>query len=163
MKENFSPAYNSPEQVMRCTGAIEASVAIVVGYVPTKNGGGKFITSTDWRLKMRGGETGILQFSIHPNHSSFVECRARYEYGVTDYSIRKNLVEQSATVVIGGKHWHFEPGEPLIISVKPGEVFIATDCEVVVEENLYERVYRVIETPETEYGVMKNDGSIVRH
>ncbi|MCQ2740513.1 MAG: hypothetical protein MJ210_00110 [Alphaproteobacteria bacterium] len=150
---------------MRCTGALEASVAIVIGYVPTKTGGGRFISSTDWRLKMGNGETGILQFSIHPNHSSFVECRAREIYSTDNYGeIKKDVVKKRARVVIGDKFWVFEPGQPLIVPVLPGDVFIATDCEVEVDElNIFETVYRVKVTTETEFGEMKSDGSIVRH
>lgn len=162
-KETFNPAYNDQQQVKACTGARSAKVAIVIGYIPAKEGG-KFITSTDWRLKMPGGETAVMQFSIHPNYTSFVECIAGMRYEEECFGVSANPVghHKPARVVIGEKMYHFEPGERLVIPVRKGDLFIATDCEVEVEDLDYERIYKVTVDKDTEYGFMDEKGRISR-
>jgi len=162
-RERFNPAYNDPQQVKNCTGADVAKVAIVIGYVPTKDGG-KLVTSTDWRLKMVGGETAVFQFSIHPNYTSFVECKAGANYEINQFGITNDPTghHKPARVIIGDSVLHFEPEERLIVYPKKGEKFIATDCEVEVVDDRYERVYRVIIDDDTEYGVIDEKGRISR-
>ena len=163
MGENFNPVYNDPKQVKNCTGAVKAYVALVIGFVPTKDGG-KYITSTRWRLTMPDGEEAVFQFSIHPNHTSFVECKAGVNYEINQFGVSNDPTghHKHVRVIIGNREFPFEPEDKLIIPVKKGETFIATDCEVEVEDTKYEKFYHVLIDDDTEYGVMDEKGRISR-
>ena len=171
MQETFNPVYNNIEQVKKCTGFMlgeemkDAKIAVVVGH-----NGRNFVSSTDWRLTTASGMKRILPFSVRPQYPNFVECVAGAKYDVNkdgQFSITPDgrglypqSVIKSAIVIIGKQSYTFTPGEALKIYVNPGEKFIATDCEVVCEEQEKVRIYRIIANEQTLYGKLDEKGSI---
>jgi len=171
MQETFNPVYNNVEQVKKCTGFMlgeemkDAKIAIVIGH-----NGRNFISSTDWRLTTVSGLKRIFPFSVRPQYPNFVECVAGAKYDVKDgmFSIvpdggglyPANVPVKKATVIIDKKTYSFAPGEALKIYVKPGEKFIATDCDVTCEEQEKVRIYRIIPNEQTLYGKLDKNGSI---
>ena len=171
MNETFNPVYNNIEQVKKCTGFMlgeemkDAKIAIVVGH-----NGRNFVSSTDWRLTTLSGLKRIFPFSVRPQYPNFVECVAGAKYDVKNdgFSIipdgrglyPANAIKKSAIVIIGEQSYTFAPGEALKIYVKPGEKFIATDCDVTCEEQEKVRIYRIIPNEQTLYGKLDEKGSI---
>jgi len=171
MLETFNPVYNNIEQVKKCTGFMlgeemsDAKIAIVIGH-----NGRNFVSSTDWRLTTVSGLKRIFPFSIRPQYPNFVECVAGAKYEVKNdmFSIipdgkgiyPSNVTVKRAIVTIEDQSFAFAPGEALKIYVKPGEKFIATDCDVTCEEQEKVRIYRIIPNEQTLYGKLDSKGSI---
>ena len=165
INETFNPVYNNIEQVKRCASfmlneeVIKAEIAIVVGH-----NGRNFVSSTDWRLTTQTGNNRILPFSMRPQYPNFVEVLAGVKYEVTENGFQilpdAPSFKKSAKVVIGLEEYNFKPGKVLKIPVKLNNKFIATDCEVTVEETETERIYTIHTDYPAIFGFLNEKGSV---
>lgn len=165
INETFNPVYNNIEQVKKCAAfmlgeeVVNARIAIVVGH-----NGRDFVSSTDWRLTTQSGNKRILPFSMRPQYPNFVEVVAGVKYEVTENGFQilpdTPLFKKAAKVIMGLQEFVFRPGEALKIYVEPGRRFIATDCQVTVEEDDMMRIYTIHEDYPVVFGFLNGKGSI---
>ena len=165
INETFNPVYNNIEQVKKCAAFMlgeevtSARIAIVIGH-----NGRNFISSTDWRLTTQSGYSRIMPFSMRPQYPNFVEVVAGVKYEVTENGFQilpdTPLFRKSAKVVLGMDEFRFKPGEALKIYVQPNSRFIATDCQVTVEEDDMMRTYTIHANYPVVFGFLNGKGSI---
>ena len=167
MTESFNPVYKREALVKDCVSHMlmgeeieSARVAIVVGHNAMN-----FVSSSDWRLVTKGGTRRVLTFSVRPQYPNFLECVAGVSYSgqAGKFCVLPDKENpRGAIVEMDGQQYVFKPGEALKIYVEPGSRFIATDCEVVYDDNngIGERIYRIVTHEDTLYGRLDEDGCI---
>lgn len=165
IKENFNPVYNNVEQVKACAAYMlgekvtDAKIAVVIGH-----NGRSFVSSTDWRLTTESGAHRILPFSMRPQYPNFLECVAGVKYDLKNGQLRvipdNKKKAKNAIVEICGKFYSFKAGDALKVYVETDVPFVATDCAVSCLESHDFRLFRVITTQQTAYGLSDKNGRI---
>lgn len=159
LKKQIAPLYTDREQVRKIVEDVMAEQGAKIALVITiGHNGEKFVSSTDWMVEFADKTRCLLPIYLVPEYQTFITVRSGTEYrqigkaGLEIHCDPESQEKPSVVVLPDGSAYEFTGFEELHIPV-PLECphVIASDCEVILQENAYGRYYKIINNENSNY------------